>query len=225
MGHPGEGKVSRALGIVLVALIPVACGGNGEDPVGPPSGNGNGDPVPGTVVGSVTHADAGVGGVTLTLRDGPGSDQEEVTPNGGSFEFSDVEAGSWELEVSPPDYFTLAGGESEVRSVEVTEGGTVTVNITLAPVEELELVEVDATSSLTFSPSTVDVSPGTRIQWTNDSNMLHTVTPEGHSEWAEGTIGSQGDTFEAVMNNPGEFEYICVPHVGDGMTGVVNVAP
>jgi len=215
-----------ALLTLSLLFLASACGGNGEDPFVPPSnGNGNGPPETGTVSGSVTHLDRGVGQVEILLRDGPGADRQVTTPNDGSFSFQDLEPGSWEVEVRPPDYFQLASGEAEVRTVEVSEGGTATVAVVLAPTQEVQEREIETTSSLTFAPSEASVPPGTRVRWVNTSSVLHTVTPEDHSEWSEGTLSSQGDEFEVVMNNPGTFDYFCAPHLGDGMVGVLTVSP
>lgn len=228
MSHARASAHHTYLTIPIVAALFLAsgCGGNGEDPVVPPV-NGNGDPPPeaGVISGTVSHQGEGVGSVHILLRDGPGGDREATTPNEGTFSFQDVEPGSWELEVTPPDYFELASGEDAVRSIEVTEGGTTSVTIGLAPPEELEPVEIATTSGLAFAPSEAEVAPGTRVRWVNTSTELHTVTPEGHSEWSEATLSSEGDEFETVMNNPGTFDYFCVPHQGDGMVGVLTVSP
>jgi plastocyanin len=226
--HARSGRNSRRpFAVVLFAfalILMTACGGS-DDPVTPP---GNDDPpaAPGAQIqGAVTHEGAGVGSVQIRLRDGPGPDREVTTPNDGTFSFDDIEPGSWQLEVTPPDYFQLASGEDAARSVQATGGQTATVNVSLAPLAELDIQEIEATSGLAFSPGEVNVAPGTRIRWVNTSTVLHTVTPSDHTEWSEGSIPGQGDTFEAVVNNPGSFDYICVPHQGDGMVGVIVVEP
>lgn len=206
----------------VLALL-VACGGDGE-PAGPP----NDDPPPETpasVQGQVTHAEAGVGSVVVHLRSGPGADREMTTENDGAFEFEDVEPGSWELEIVPPEYFQLAQGEEAVRSIDLGEGESFDLEVGLAPLEELEVLEIEATAGLSFSPAVATVPPGTVVRWINTSTVLHTVTPDEHSEWSEGVISSQGDIFEAAVNNPGEFDYFCVPHLGDGMVGEIRVEP
>jgi plastocyanin len=208
----------------LLLLATSGCGGGSDDPVVPP-GNGNGPSQFGVLAGVVSHSDHGVGNVGVTLRDGPGADRQATTPNDGSFSFPNLEPGTWTLEVSPPDYFQLAPGQAAVRTVQVSAGVTASADVVLAPVVEPEGVYIEATSGLSFSPSSVQVVPGARIRWVNTSNELHTVTPQGHTEWSEGTIAGQGDVFEAVMNNPGDFSYFCVPHQGDGMNGSLTVVP
>ena len=215
----------RVVGVALMFSMLYGCNDNGEDPVSPPPPGENGDSEVGLVEGTVTHAEAGVGDVEIHLRDGPGTDREMTTGNDGAFEFDDVEAGTWEMEVVPPDYFQLPEGEAPTRSVDVTEGQTSSVTVTLEPVDELEVQEISATGDLAFDPANVQVAPGTRVRWVNEAAMFHTITPDNHEEWSEGTVEAQGDTFEVVLNNPGEFDYFCVPHEGDGMADSIEVLP
>jgi plastocyanin len=214
---------------VALAFLLAGCGSSSDDPIGPPPGNGNGNgngtAEAGDVTGTVSHADFGVGQVQLTLRDGPGDDRDLTTSNDGTFTFEDVEPGSWELEIAPPGYFELAQGEDAVRSVQVPEGGSVTVNVSLSPTQAGDTRIIEATTGLTFSPASTNISPGTVVRWVNESSVLHTVTPDGHSAWSEGSMPGSGDTFEIVINNPGEYDYVCVPHQGDGMVGTVTVVP
>lgn len=223
--HPVSSRhtLPTLLPLAPLLLVLFGCGGNGGTGPENGNGNGNGEPTPATVVGQAIHSDAGVGSVVVQLRDGPGSDREMTTPNNGEFTFEDVEPGSWQMEFIPPEYFELAGGEAAVRTVQVGEGATVTQNVTLTPVTEPDSPLILATSGLTFSPPNVTVAPGAIVRWENDSDVLHTVTPRDHEEWSEGTLPGNGDTFQAVLNNPGDFDYFCVPHEADGMLGSIRV--
>ena len=53
--------------------------------------------------------------------------------------------------------------------------------------------------------------------------MLHTVTPDGHTEWARWETTSTGQSFEHTFNTPGTYDYYCEPHRGMGMTGSITV--
>jgi plastocyanin len=207
-----------------VFLVPAACGGG--DPVDPGGnggngGNGNGGGAP-AVTGSVTFSGSGVGSVQLVLRNGPAPDRQLTTENDGDFTFSNVAEGAWELVVTPPGYFELAAGQAEVRNVQVPAQGNVTVNVTLEPVAPMPVQEIQALAT-SFASSNLTVSPGTRIRWRNAVDDFHTITPSGHTEWARGTVTGTGATFEAVVNNPGSFNYYCEPHQGLGMVGVIQV--
>lgn len=86
-----------------------------------------------------------------------------------------------------------------------------------------ETVVITLTSDLTFSPSDVTVSPGTTVRWVNATDIGHTVTPDGHSEWTEWATGATGESFEHQFTTTGTFDYYCVPHRSLGMTGVIRV--
>ncbi|MDX1674974.1 MAG: plastocyanin/azurin family copper-binding protein [Longimicrobiales bacterium] len=85
-----------------------------------------------------------------------------------------------------------------------------------------DVVEVQAMGDLTFSPPDVTIEPGTTVRWVNESGIFHTVTPDGHTEWASADL-SDGTTFEHTFNTEGTFPYYCEPHVGQGMTGTITV--
>ncbi|MGH7549665.1 MAG: plastocyanin/azurin family copper-binding protein [Gemmatimonadota bacterium] len=74
-----------------------------------------------------------------------------------------------------------------------------------------------------FEPAEPMIPVGTTVRWVNDSNLFHTVTPEGHSEWQRQTTTQQGVVFEHTFQNAGMFPYFCEPHRTDGMTGSITV--
>lgn len=212
-----------ALFLTASPFLLTACGGSDADDDGDPTGPPNGSS--GAVVsGQVSHAGAGVGSVDVTLSGDAGSTQQATTSNDGSFRFDDVDEGSWTIEFEPPAYFEMAPGQDATRTVSVGSSGTTTVNATLAPPEERPDVEIGA-SGTSFTPNDVTIPPGTRVRWVLGDNQVHTVTPDGHSEWSEGNLSTSNGTFEAVLNNPGTFDYYCVPHRAQGMEGVLRVEP
>lgn len=86
-----------------------------------------------------------------------------------------------------------------------------------------DVTVINLTSSLTFSPDDVTISPGTTVRWVNQADIAHTVTPDGHSEWTRWTTTTSGESFEHTFDTEGTFEYFCEPHLDDGMTGVIRV--
>ncbi len=178
-----------------------------------------------TVSGNIQHDGWGVAGVHLLLRDPSGDETEVTTEADGDFHLEAAEPGDLELEITPPDYFDLAAGEEQVRTLTVGSGESESLTVQLSPVTEQETVEVELLGNLTFSPSQVTATPGTRIRWINAESMAHTVTPEGHDAWSSASLTSAGDTFEVVLNNPGEFPYFCQPHQADEMEGTVVIQP
>jgi plastocyanin len=92
---------------------------------------------------------------------------------------------------------------------------------------------------LKFMPADLTVKAGTTIRWTNGEAISHTVTSGAWGEVNEDTglrgtqtadgmfdhalapKGSDGDTFEFTFDEPGEYQYYCVPHLG--MFGTITV--
>lgn len=178
-----------------------------------------------TVSGSVRHDGWGVANVHLVLRDAAGAEVETTTDADGDFHLQAQEPGDLELEITPPDYFEMAAGEPAVRALTLGSGESESLTVQLSPLNGQETVEVQLLANLTFSPAQVTARPGTRIRWINAESMAHTVTPQGHDAWTSAALSNAGDTFEVVLNNPGEFPYFCQPHQGQGMTGTIVIEP
>jgi plastocyanin len=95
---------------------------------------------------------------------------------------------------------------------------------------------VDMTDGLKFEPQEITVSVGDRVQWRNVGTVAHTVTtepskvsdpngvsvPSGAEAWDSGLIG-ENETFSRTFDEPGTYEYICIPHEGAQMVGTVVV--
>jgi plastocyanin len=85
---------------------------------------------------------------------------------------------------------------------------------------EVTLVEIDVTGGNTFNPDDVTIAPGTTVRWVLTGG-IHTVTPDGHTEWTERTLDSAGETFDHRFDETGDFPYFCELH--PGMTGTIAV--
>lgn len=207
-----------SLGVVLVAFLFISCGGDGN------GGGGTTDPpTTGTLVVTVT-ADGSARSEVLVGRYAPGSSTAAATAQTGSSgqaTFSSVDAGTWEVEITVPGGFALDTGEDERKSVTIVAGQTAAVSFAL--VDEFDGEVVEARDDLTFSRPNLTITAGTAVRWVSVSQMLHTVTPDGHSEWSAANLASSGSTFTHTFDTPGTYEYFCEPHVGDGMTGTVTV--
>ncbi len=75
-------------------------------------------------------------------------------------------------------------------------------------------------SGFAFSPSSITISPGDTVVWTNKDSAPHTVTSTSGAELVSGTIAA-GSTFSHTFNNAGTFGYKCEFH--PSMTGSVTV--
>lgn len=207
-------KSGRAFGVILTGLLIASCGGD-DPPIEPPT--------TGTLNVTVTADGAPVQSVTVH-RFAPGAGtatDSRATGANGVATFSNVNAGSWEVEIVLPSSYELEPGEDERKSVTVTAGATASAGFSLVDAFEGETVE--ARDDFTFSVQNLQISAGTAVRWVNVGSMLHTVTPDGHTEWASADLASTGSTFTHTFDTPGTYEYFCQPHVGQGMTGTVTV--
>lgn len=67
-----------------------------------------------------------------------------------------------------------------------------------------------------YSPSTIKITKGQEVKWTNSDNFIHTVTSGdpssgGNREFDSGTIAPKA-SFATTFMNEGEYNYYCVYH-------------
>jgi plastocyanin len=94
-----------------------------------------------------------------------------------------------------------------------------------------------------FVPREIVVQAGDTVTWVNDTGEVHTVTarqgsvPEGASYFASGGASDEAaaredpsagfiapdESFEFTFEEPGSYEYFCIPHESSPMTGTVVV--
>ena len=97
-----------------------------------------------------------------------------------------------------------------------------------------------------FVEAEFTVSPGETVVWHNNSARAHTITayedalPEGSAFFASGDFESEqaardswwsdrggalenGDEFSVTFEEPGEYDYFCIPHEQAGMIGTIYV--
>ncbi len=91
-----------------------------------------------------------------------------------------------------------------------------------------------------FEPETIEISTGDTVTWTFESTG-HNVgakpedsdrvkLPSGADPFASYAGNKvyqtveKGDTYEHTFETPGEYVYVCVPHVVSGMVGTVIVS-
>jgi len=68
-----------------------------------------------------------------------------------------------------------------------------------------------------FQPTTLNVTPGTVVTWTNEDSAPHTATGDNFDT---GML-KQGDSGSVAFDTPGAYDYICTYH--PSMEGVVVV--
>ncbi len=75
-------------------------------------------------------------------------------------------------------------------------------------------------SGSSFSPSGVSVKVGTKVTWTNNDNVAHTVTSNNGTTFDSGTL-AVGASFSFTPTVAGSFPYHCNFH--GGMAGTITV--
>lgn len=96
-----------------------------------------------------------------------------------------------------------------------------------------------------FDPVTARIAAGDTVTWESKSDDVHTVTAYqdslptaadyfssgGFSSEAEaredlpGALIKNGETYEVTFDEPGTYEYFCIPHESEGMRGKIVVEP
>ena len=75
-----------------------------------------------------------------------------------------------------------------------------------------------------FDPANITVEPGTTVTWVQSGNNPHTTTSYD-GLWDSGMIeGGSGGTFSFTFEEPGTYDYFCIPHEDLGMVGSVTVS-
>src|SRR5215203_7160152 len=75
-----------------------------------------------------------------------------------------------------------------------------------------------------FKPANITVEPGTTVTWVQSGNNPHTTTSYD-GLWDSGMIeGGSGGTFSFTFEEPGTYDYFCIPHESMGMIGSVTVS-
>ncbi len=73
---------------------------------------------------------------------------------------------------------------------------------------------------MAFGPSTITISAGTTITWTNKDAVAHTVTSD-NGLFDSGSIPGNS-TYSRQFSTPGTYPYHCTPHPAMTATVVVN---
>ena len=73
--------------------------------------------------------------------------------------------------------------------------------------------------TMTFEPKRLEIAAGGTVTWTNNDQLVHTITADDRS-WDSGPI-EPGKTWSHTFTQPGEYSFHCTPH--PFMKGVVVV--
>lgn len=103
---------------------------------------------------------------------------------------------------------------------------------------------IEMTDALQFEPPELNVDVEGTVVWENVGSVTHTVTafedriPADATYFASGGADSEraartsfpprggidgGESYEHTFETTGTYEFFCIPHEGDGMTGTISV--
>lgn len=173
----------------------------------------------GTISGTVRAAGAAVPSAAIALSGA--ATRQTATSAAGIYSFATLAAGAYSVTITPPAGFALASGENATKNATLAANGTATIDFQLQSTGGT--VQTITLSATRFNPSAVTIARGTTVRWTNNTGILHTVTPDGHSEWESKTLSGNTTVFEHRFDNAGTFPYYCEPHRDSGMTGTIVV--
>ena len=75
-----------------------------------------------------------------------------------------------------------------------------------------------------FDQANITVEPGTTVTWVQSGDNSHTTTSYD-GLWDSGMIeGGTDGTFSFTFEEPGTYDYFCIPHEALGMVGTVTVS-
>ena len=74
-----------------------------------------------------------------------------------------------------------------------------------------------------FAPANITVEPGTTVTWVQSGDNPHTTTSYD-GLWDSGLLpGGSRQTFSFTFEEPGTYDYFCIPHEDLGMVGSFTV--
>jgi plastocyanin len=179
----------------------------------------------GSVEGSAREGTTTIAGGSVVAARG-GFTSRTATPTASGYTIGDRPVGTWSQTNTPPASHELATGENGTRTVSIAENVAASASpFQLTPVSSPQLVVITL-SGTTFVGGTVTIAPGTTVRWVNDSNTLHTITPENGSQagvWQRRETSTTGTVFEHTFTEPNQvYRYRCEPHSSDFQNGMVG---
>lgn len=97
------------------------------------------------------------------------------------------------------------------------------VMLVLAPVAGAQETVTVSMEDNFFDQANITVPAGTTVTWVQNGDNPHTTTSYD-GLWDSGMIaGGSGESFSYTFEEPGTYEYYCIPHEALGMVGTVTV--
>ncbi len=78
-------------------------------------------------------------------------------------------------------------------------------------------------AGLSYSPSSISVTKGSVVKWTNNDASPHTATSDDGTTFNSGNLAA-GSTYSYTTTTAGTYPYHCLVH-GTMMSGTLTVTP
>jgi amicyanin len=97
--------------------------------------------------------------------------------------------------------------DTSMSSMHTKKSDTTATNDTSSTTDKVSIKNYE------FSPASITVKVGTKVTWTNEDSVGHTVTADDPSSDApaSGTF-SKGESYSFTFNKAGTYDYHCEPH-------------
>ena len=118
------------------------------------------------------------------------------------------------------DTSNMNSGDVVYCSVIASDGTTNSASVSSASTTVYTIHSINI-QNMAFSPSTITITAGDIIIWTNLDNMGHTVTEDSSTAVFDSGIISNSQTYTLVGIGVGTYTYHCQPH--PSMTGTIIV--
>lgn len=92
-----------------------------------------------------------------------------------------------------------------------------------SPVWAVDVV-MGAGANLVFDPAEITINAGDTVRFVNEALPPHNVIVKEASALSHAELAfAAGDSFEITFPDPGNYNYVCGPHQGAGMAGIIHV--
>ncbi len=101
--------------------------------------------------------------------------------------------------------------KSSVKQVDTPQVPSTTLPVSnISPTSTNSNVKVSI-KSFSFNPTTLNIKKGTKITWTNNDKVSHTITPDSGNRLNSGAL-SPGKSFSFTPTDLGSINYHCAFH-------------
>lgn len=109
------------------------------------------------------------------------------------------------------------GGNSSIYNPPATSQPAQSSQTSATP-EQTDKVTI---ANMSFSPADISIKTGTKVTWTNQDAVNHTVTENDGKTGPDSSPLGQGQSYSFTFSQPGTYHYHCSIH--SEMTGTVTV--